>query len=41
MAMLGNTVYGIGNIEKLSEVWYDYGKVFVLAIDENGARVVK
>jgi len=41
MAMLGNTVYGIGDVEKLSEVWRNYGEVFILEIDKKGARVLK
>ncbi len=41
MAMLGNSVFAIGNTEKLVEILSDFGRVDVCTVDIAGARLVK
>lgn len=40
MCMLGNSVFAVGETDKLCEKLKSFGKVFVCTIDEHGARIV-
>jgi pantoate kinase len=40
MCMLGNSVFALGNTEKLCQSLSTFGKIFVCTVDENGARVI-
>lgn len=41
MCMLGNSVFAIGDTEKLSIVLSSFGDIFVCNVDEDGARVLE
>jgi len=40
MSMLGNSVFAVGDIEGLSQVLSEFGKVWVTKVDTRGARVL-
>lgn len=40
MCMLGNSVFALGNTEKLCQSLSAFGKIFVCSVDERGARVI-
>ena len=40
MCMLGNSVFTLGETEKLCKILSSFGKVFVCNVDEYGARVL-
>jgi pantoate kinase len=41
MCMLGNSIFAIGQTDKLCEKLKSFGKVFFCTIDKNGARIIK
>ncbi|RLF30721.1 MAG: hypothetical protein DRM98_06425 [Thermoplasmata archaeon] len=41
MCMLGNSIFAMGETEKLYRVLSSFGKVFVCSVDELGARVIE
>ena len=40
MAMLGNSVFAIGDTKKLVEVLKPYGEIIVCGVDEQGVRMI-
>ena len=40
MCMLGNSIFAMGQTDKLCEKLKSYGKVFVCTIDKHGARII-
>ena len=40
MCMLGNSIFAMGETEKISRILGTYGQVFICNVDQNGARVL-
>ena len=41
MCMLGNSIFAIGNTNELCKALSNFGKVYITAIDEYGARIIQ
>jgi pantoate kinase len=41
MAMLGNSIFAIGDTKKLIDVLENFGKIYVCEVDNEGARVIE
>ena len=41
MCMLGNSVFAIGDTEKLNETLSAFGKTYICTVDKYGAQVLK
>jgi len=40
MCMLGNSIYAMGETDKISKILIKYGRVYICNVDQNGARVL-
>ncbi len=41
MCMLGNSIFAMGDTDKLCNILSAYGKVYICTVDEGGARIIE